>query len=164
MPWFSNPLAPAVLAVFLCVSTPALGLSFIGCDNAPSAAGSGPDRDWHLCKTTLRIADARGRGAAYAQRVAIAGSKKYVILKVHGSRPDILKRAETTMRELVAGGYTALGVVLADGDNPTVMEVFSGGRATSYDVIRNVDAYNGASGIREVVTEAYRRDIGPRQQ
>lgn len=158
---FSRAFVRLALCSILGLPTPALGVSFIGCDKAQGEVAKGPHRDWALCQGTLPIADARGRGAAYAQQVALSGSKKYVILLVHGDRLDIVMRAETTLRALMTTGYPALGMVLADGESPTVMEVFSAGR--TYDRLRNVDAHNGELGIRAVVTEAYERDIGPRR-
>ena len=157
------PVILAAMALLVGVS-PAAAVSFIGCDKKPNQVAKGSHSGWKICQTRLPIADVRGRGEKFGRTAAISGSHEYVILKVHGSRLDILQRAERVMRRLVMVGYPKLGIVLSDGPNPTVMEVYSGGRRSSYDVLRNVDAIDGELGIREVVTEAYVKNIGPRQQ
>ena len=160
-----RPVGSLLFALVLGIPSPAVALSFMGCDKAAHQVPAGnPHQGWRICKTRLLIADVRGQGAERAAKVAVSGSHKYVILKTQGSRPDILRRAEQALRSLAADGYVAVGLVLGDGGSPTVMEVFSGGRPDSYDVLRNVDAHDGELGIRKVVIEAYERDIGPRKR
>ena len=154
--------ACALLALVLALPAQAKTVSFIGCERSPAEAGDGPNREWRICRTSLPIADVRGRGREHGEKVAMSGSHQYVILKVHGNRRDVIERAERVLRVLIAGGWTKLGLVLADGQPATVMEVFSGGRPHLYERMSKVDAYDGESGISEVVTEAYLRDIGPR--
>ncbi len=137
--------------------------SFIGCARPGAGGTKTPSHIGYLCQTQLPIADARGRGAEFGEKVALSGSNRYVILKDYGHRLDVIQRAETVLRALIRSGYPRVGLVLADGRAPSVMEVYSGGRTESYEVLRNVDADNAELGIGNVVKEAYERDIGPRQ-
>ena len=112
---------------------PAHALSFIGCDKAPGEVRAGePHRGWHICKTELPIKDVRGRGAQFATKVAISGSHEYVILKTVGAQREVLARAEKVLRSLAADGYSQVGLVVADGQEPTILELFTGGRPGRY--------------------------------
>ena len=68
------------------------------------------------------------------------------------------------LRALVADGYVKLGLVVADGEQPTILELFTGGRPGRYAVMRHANAYDAELGMRKTLIEIYERDIGPRKR
>lgn len=112
----------------------------------------------HMDSLKLGCADLRGHGDGAAKVAAIAGSGRFVVLKIHTNDQKVIKEVDHALREMLMAGYPKLRLLLADGPKGAdqTAEMYVGGFERPLFTFRNIDASNVRASLHEGIRDAYK--------